>query len=142
MSTGNPLNLGWFNIAVQALVVLAETDGACPSGTLAKELKAHEVFLRRVLAQLARVQIVEAREGRHGGYSLARPARQITLAEIYQAVKSASATEDTPAGKDIYGVQAALDNIGVEVEACLLDVLNHYTIVDVMEKAALFSSES
>jgi Rrf2 family transcriptional regulator, repressor of oqxAB len=141
MNSGNLLNLGWFNVAVQALVVLAETDGACPSGTLAKELKAHEVFLRRVLAQLVRIQIVEAREGRHGGYSLARPADRITLAQIYKAVKSANSTEEAAAGRGMnVGVQAALDEIGDEVEACLLDVLEHYTIAQVMEQAVHLSS--
>ena len=142
MSAGNPLNLGWFNVAVQALVVLAEADGACPSGTLSKELKAHEVFLRRVMAQLTRVQIVEAREGRHGGYSLARPPRRITLAEIYRGVKSASSPEDTSAGEDLYGVQVALNNIGIEVEASLLEVLNRYSIADVMEQAVLFNHQA
>jgi len=136
MSSGNSWNLGWFNIAVQALVVLTETDGACPSGTIAKELKAHEVFLRRVLAQLARVQIVEAREGRHGGYRLARPANRITLAEVYKAVKSASAAEEISTGKGMYvGVLAALDEVGAEAEACLLEMLDRYTIAQMMEQA-------
>jgi Rrf2 family transcriptional repressor of oqxAB len=143
MSSGTPWNLGWFNVAVQALVVLAEADGACPSGMIAKELKAHEVFLRRVLAQLARVQIVEAREGRHGGYRLARSADRITLAEVYKAVKSASAIEEATAGKGLYtGVQAALDEVGVEAEASLLEVLDRHTIAYVMEQAAGFSHGS
>ena len=143
MSSGNPWHLGWFNIAVQALVILAETDGACPSGTIAKDLKAHEVFLRRVLAQLARVQIVEAREGRHGGYRLARSANRITLTEVYRAVKSASATEEMPTSKDLsVSIQTALDKVGAEAEACLLEVLDRYTIAQIMEQAVGLSHGS
>lgn len=143
MSSGTSWNLGWFNIAVQALVVLAENDEACPSGMLAKELKAHEVFLRRVLAQLAHVQIVEAREGRHGGYRLARSANRITLAEVYKAVKSASTTEEaTPDNGLSAGVQAALNQVGVEAEACLLEVLDRHTIAQMMEQAAGFRQRS
>ena len=138
MSTGNTWNLGWFSIAVQALVVLAERDGACPSGAIARELKAHEVFLRRVLAHLARVQIVEAREGRHGGYCLARPPQRITLAEVYQAVKAASSPDEMAAGNGLsIGVQAALDGIGSEAEACLLTMLDRYTIAQIIERAAV-----
>lgn len=140
MNTANAWNLGWFNIAVQALVVLAERDRACPSGAIARELKAHEVFLRRVLAHLARVQIVEAHEGRHGGYSLARPVQHITLADVYKAVKSAGPAEETTADNGLpASVQAALDEVGIEAEACLLSVLDHYTIAQIIERAAVFS---
>jgi DNA-binding IscR family transcriptional regulator len=52
-----------------------------------------------VLAQLARVQIVEAREGRHSAYRLVRAANRITPAEVYKAVKSASSTEELTTGK-------------------------------------------
>jgi Rrf2 family transcriptional regulator, repressor of oqxAB len=140
MNTAHAWNLRWFNIAVQALVVLAKRDGACPSGTIAKELKAHEVFLRRVLAHLTRVQIVAAREGRHGGYYLARPAQHITLAEVYKAVKSADSAEEPTAGNGLsMSIQAALDEVGIEAEMCLLTVLEHYTLAQIIERAAVFS---
>lgn len=44
-------------MAVQVLVVLAETDGPCSSSTLAQDLQAHAVFLRRVLAHLVRANL-------------------------------------------------------------------------------------
>ena len=37
---------GWFRVAVQALVLIAETDGVCSSTVIAQELKAHATFLR------------------------------------------------------------------------------------------------
>jgi len=37
--------LGWFRVAVQALVLVAETDGACSSTIMAQELQAHATFL-------------------------------------------------------------------------------------------------
>src|SRR5258708_20409683 len=86
---------GWFPVAVQALVVLAETDGPCSSSTMAQDLKAHAVYLRRGLAQLVRANLIHAREGRDGGYRLAPPAHDITLAEVYQAVTVADPPETT-----------------------------------------------
>ncbi|HEU5101000.1 MAG TPA: Rrf2 family transcriptional regulator [Roseiflexaceae bacterium] len=80
---------GWFRVAVQALVLVAETDGTCSSTAMAQELQAHATFLRRVTARLVHARILVAREGRAGGYRLARPAESITLAEVYQSAKSA-----------------------------------------------------
>src|SRR5258708_29315284 len=94
MRSGIPHPPGWFPVAVQALVAIAGTEGHCSSAAMAQDLNAHAVFVRRVLAQLARANIVQAREGRDGGYRLARSADQITLAEVYQAVKVADAAED------------------------------------------------
>lgn len=105
-------NPGWFPVAVQALLVLAETDGACSSSAMAQDLKAHAVFLRRVLARLVRANLVRAREGRDGGYRLARSADQIMLAEIYQAVTVADPSEDTQNFSGLNAqVQTVLDEI-------------------------------
>src|SRR5450759_4707185 len=78
--------LGWFRVAVQALVVLAGNDETCSSAMIAEALDAHAVFLRRVLAQLVRANLVAAREGRDGGYRLTRPAGEITLADVFCAI--------------------------------------------------------
>ena len=46
-----------------------------------------ERFLPRVLRDLARAGLVEARTGRTGGYRLARPAGTITLFDVIAAVE-------------------------------------------------------
>jgi Rrf2 family transcriptional repressor of oqxAB len=131
---------GWFYVAVQALVVLAETKDHCPSTTMAQDLKAHAVFVRRVLAQLVRANLVQAREGRDGGYRLARSADHITLADVYQAVKLANSAEDSASNSSVNTyVQTLLDEVGVEAEQRLLEVLDHYTIAYILERIALFN---
>ncbi len=138
MSIGILRNPGWFPVAVQALVVLAETDGACSSSAMAQDLKAHAVFLRRVLARLVRANLVRAREGRDGGYRLARPADHITLAEIYQAVTVTDPSEDTQNFSGVNAqVQTVLDEIGAEAEQRLLQVLGQYTLASVLERIAI-----
>jgi Rrf2 family protein len=134
ISTGS----GWFPVAVQALVVIAGTEGLCSSNTMAQDLKTHAVFVRRVLAQLVRADIVQAREGRDGGYRLARSAEQITLAEVYQAVKQAEPQEDTAvAGGVSIHVQTVLDEVGAEAEQRLLETLGRHSLASVIERAAL-----
>jgi Rrf2 family transcriptional repressor of oqxAB len=127
---------GWFPVAVQALVVLAETDGPCSSSTIAQDLKAHAVYLRRVLAQLVRANLIQAREGRDGGYLLARSAEHITLAEVYQAVAVTDPAERTAGGVNAR-VQAVLDEIGAEAEHSLLELLSHHTLASVLERVAI-----
>ena len=136
MSLGIPNSPAWFPVAVQALVVIAGTEGTCSSSAMAQDLKAHAVFVRRVLAQLVRAEMVEAREGRAGGYRLARSADNITLAEVYQAVKIPdTTTKDTVCSNGVSThVQNVLDEIGVEGERRLLEVLSHYTLASVLER--------
>ncbi|HYL41756.1 MAG TPA: Rrf2 family transcriptional regulator [Ktedonobacteraceae bacterium] len=135
MSLGISHGPGWFPVAVQALVVIAETEGPCSSSTMAQDLKAHAVFVRRVLAYLVRANIVRAREGRDGGYRLARSAEDITLAEVYQAVKLADQQGDTACSSGVNArVQPVLDEIGAEVEHRLLEILGHYTLASILER--------
>ena len=139
MSSGISHGPGWFPVAVQALVVIAETDKSCPSSTMAQGLKAHAVFVRRVLAHLVRANIVQAREGRDGGYRLARPADHITLAEIYQAITVADQQEeDTACSSGVNArVQTMLDEVGAEAEQRLLELLGRYTLASVLERVAI-----
>jgi len=127
-------NPGWFRVAAHALVVLAETDGVCTSTTIAQELKAHATFLRRVMVQLVQAGIVVAREGRVGGYRLARPAESITLAEVYRAILpvchgESSATREIGNAR----VQHVLSEVSTELEQSLLSILERYTIASMME---------
>ena len=138
MSLGISHSPGWFPVAVQALVVIAETEGPCSSSTMAQDLKAHAVFVRRVLAYLVRANIVQAREGRDGGYRLARPADHITLAEIYQAVTVADQQEDTTCSSGVNArVQTVLDEVEAEAEQRLLELLGRYTLASVLERVAI-----
>jgi len=138
MNLGISHGPGWFPVAVQALVVIAETDKPCPSSTMAQGLKAHAVFVRRVLAHLVRANIVQAREGRDGGYRLARSAERITLAQIYQAVTTADQQEeDTACSSGVNArVQTVLDEVAAEAEQRLLELLGQYTLASVLERVA------
>jgi Rrf2 family transcriptional repressor of oqxAB len=144
MSLGISHSPGWFPVAVQALVVIAETDGPCPSSAMAQDLKAHAVFVRRVLAHLVRANIVQAREGRDGGYRLARSTDHITLAEVYQAVTvSDQQQEDTVCSSGVnVRVQTVLDEVGAEAEQRLIELLGRYTLASVLERIAISKSIS
>ncbi len=44
-------------------------------------------YLEHLVARLRRAGLVESRRGAHGGYSLARPAKAITMAEVVEALE-------------------------------------------------------
>ena len=48
-------------------------------------------YLEHLVARLRRADLVESRRGAHGGYSLARPAESITMAEVVKALEGAIA---------------------------------------------------
>jgi Rrf2 family transcriptional regulator, repressor of oqxAB len=137
MNKNTPIS-GWFRVAVRGLVILAETGEICSSGAMARGLNAHAVFLRRIMAQLGQANIVLAREGRDGGYYLARPAESITLAEVYLAVKAATPHDEMacPRGEN-EPLQQALDEVAAEVEQSLLQTLSNHTIASMIKRAVV-----
>jgi Rrf2 family transcriptional regulator, repressor of oqxAB len=136
MSTKSPIGPAWFWVAVQALVVLSEAERACPSTTIAQDLNTHAVFLRRVMAQLVRAEIVEAREGRDGGYRLARPAGQITLADVFTATGTMNQSEEEDCVRRSKRVDHdVLARVKQDLEYRYLEVLGHYTIESLIQRS-------
>ena len=73
--------------ALRALVELARADGAqLTSGELALRADAPRKFLEAILLELSRNQIVVSRRGKFGGYVLARPAAEVTFAEVIRVI--------------------------------------------------------
>lgn len=73
--------------AVQALLLLALVPGAqpVPCNSLAREGGMPERFLLQILRTLVNCGILNSVRGVEGGYLLARPAKEISLLELYQA---------------------------------------------------------
>jgi Rrf2 family transcriptional regulator, repressor of oqxAB len=137
----------WFAVAVRALAMLADSACVCPSAAIAGEVRTHAVFLRRILAQLARAGIVEAREGRDGGYQLCRPAESITLADVYQALNAASPIavsrapfDTTCPGDSPLGL--ALGEVQLEIERGVIEALRGHTVASVMAGAARLRAQT
>jgi Rrf2 family protein len=140
----------WFPVAVQALIHLANADKGCSSAEMAPHLQAHAAFLRRVLAQLGRAGLISAREGRAGGYSLARPAAAITLADVYLAVQPFAGAEDEAGTCDAVNeaapethaaLAAALAEVDGDVDRARLEVLSHYAIASILDRVHAIDRE-
>ena len=74
---------------VRVMAHLAGRDGAGPA-SLASIAEAEGLplaYLEHLAARLRRAELVESTRGAHGGYSLARPAASITMAEVVRALE-------------------------------------------------------
>ena len=73
--------------ALRALVELARADGAqLTSGELSTRADAPRKFLEAILLELARNRLVISRRGKFGGYVLARPAAEVSFAEVIRVI--------------------------------------------------------
>ena len=68
-----------------ALLASAEPDRLCVR-EVADRLSASRAHLSKVLQRLAKAGLVTSIRGPRGGFSLARPAEEITLLEAYEAI--------------------------------------------------------
>lgn len=78
--------------AIRAMIALARMDGEGPLSArrIAVEMGIPARFLPQVMADLGRAGLVRAEPGRNGGHRLSRPADDIDLLEIIEAVEGDS----------------------------------------------------
>ena len=69
--------------ALRALVALARNAGGqLGAGELSTRAAAPRKFLEPIMLELSHNQIVVSRRGKYGGYTLSRPATEITFAQV------------------------------------------------------------
>lgn len=78
--------------AVRAMLALAQhqSEGLLSGPSIAAEMSIPPCFLPQVMGDLVRGGLVEATTGRAGGYRLTRPAAEITLLQVVEAVEGDS----------------------------------------------------
>lgn len=77
-----------FATAIHILTLLA-SEGTLSSTDIAGSININAAMVRKSLSVLSREGLVETREGKGGGASLAKPANLILLSDIYKAVNTA-----------------------------------------------------
>ena len=74
--------------AVRAMAEMAAvTDGPVTGDALADRQEIPPKFLENILADLRRAGLVRSQRGAEGGYWLARPATDVTVADVIRAVE-------------------------------------------------------
>jgi Rrf2 family protein len=120
--------------AMRAAVELAAADGGPVKGeALATAQGIPPKFLENILGDLRHARLVRSQRGSEGGYWLARPAEEITVADIVRAVEGPLATVRGEPPEDVaYGGAAGqLQQVWIAVRKSLRDVVERVTIADI-----------
>ena len=75
-----------FCVAVHALVFLNHKGCTVRSEALAENICTNAARVRKVMAQLGRAGLVETREGAEGGYLFTKPADEVNLRQVGDAL--------------------------------------------------------
>jgi Rrf2 family protein len=91
-------------------------------------------FLENILMQLRHAGLVESRRGADGGYRLARPAGEVTLADVIRAIDGplAGVSGARPETLAFTGVAEPMRDVWIAVRASLRGVLEGVTLADVV----------
>lgn len=125
-----------FATGVHTLVVLAaEPETLQTSSDIAKKLNTNPVVIRRVLAALQKAELVTSQKGPSGGSRLSRPAKSITLRDVYRAVESGHIFHSPDlAGAAAARVGAALDKVLVDLQKALEAELERTSLSQLAKK--------
>jgi Rrf2 family transcriptional regulator, cysteine metabolism repressor len=76
-----------YGIHVMAHLAREGSDEPVSLATIAEAEDLPLAYLEHLVQRLRRADLVESRRGAHGGYSLTRPATEVTMAEIVEALE-------------------------------------------------------
>jgi Rrf2 family protein len=116
--------------SIRALIGLAVAGPATVNARiLADAQDIPHGYLYDVLADLRRVELVTVLRGSHGGYSLARPADQITLGTVVRLLGGDPVVSPADLGDDITG--ARLRHLWDAANRAGLQLLDDVTLADI-----------
>ena len=121
--------------AVRAAAELAAAEeGPVKGGYLAEAQDIPLQFLEHILLELKHQGIIRARRGAKGGYWLAKPADEVTVADIVRAVEGpiAHVQSTPPEAIEYRGNSEHLQEVWIAVRASLRSVVEHVTLADLV----------
>jgi Rrf2 family protein len=121
--------------AVRAAVELAAGDQSAPR-KVDEVARAQDIpvsFLENILTQLRTAGIVRSQRGPEGGYRLARPASEITLADVMRAAEGplVGVRQQRPEDLEYRGAAESLQQVWIALRANLRAVLERVSLEDV-----------
>ena len=95
-------------------------------------------FLENILLDLRHAELVTSRRGVEGGYRLARPAAEISIADVIRAVEGplASVRGVRPDELEYHGPAASLRETWIELRAAIRGVLEETTLDELVRRSA------
>ncbi len=124
--------------AVRAAIELAVAAGEGPvkGERIATAQAIPPKFLENILLDLRHAGLVASQRGTEGGYWLARPPEEITVADVIRAVEGpiASVRGVRPDELEYTGSAEPLRDVWLELRTALRGVLEHVTLADLVSR--------
>ena len=108
---------------MRAILYLAARNTTCSSRDIAEDMSIPRDYLIQLAQLLRNAGIIEARPGKHGGYRLARPADQISVLDVINALDedakqaTRSRRETRTGGEMVEEIKRAYDLIEESMDA-------------------------
>jgi Rrf2 family protein len=119
--------------AIRAAAELASAESGPVKGERVAQAQGIPLkFLENILLELRHHGLVQSQRGAEGGYWLARPAEDISLAEVIRAVEGplANVRGTRPESLAYEGTAEPLRDVWIAVRASLRSVLEQVTLAD------------
>jgi Rrf2 family protein len=124
----------WADYALRAAIELAAADRHVPGEQLARAQNIPGPFLETILTHLRRSNIVRSKRGPDGGFWLARPASEMSLADIIRAIDGQLLTTpgEPPENVTYPGPAEPLRRVWIALRAFGPTVLETVTVADIV----------
>jgi Rrf2 family protein len=122
--------------AVRAAAELASAkEGPTKGEAIARAQDIPLRFLENILGDMRQAGLVRSQRGAEGGYWLAKPAKDITVADVIRAVEGPLAAVRGEAPEDVVfsGSAESLGRLWIAVRASLRGVLETVTLADLVD---------
>src|SRR5256885_1030655 len=129
------MNNGRLATSIHILTLLAmQKDELLSSEYIADSININPVQVRKEISNLRQHGLIESKEGKGGGSTLARPARQIMLADVFRSVRQSpllGRSHDTnlkcPIGKQI---NEHIESLYSDAEEAMIRKLEKMSLAD------------
>ncbi|MGB4325116.1 MAG: Rrf2 family transcriptional regulator [Candidatus Nanopelagicales bacterium] len=98
------------------------------SETIAREQGIPSKFLEGILRELRQANIVLSRRGPEGGYRLAKPPQNISVADVIRALDGPLAAVRGQRPEDVDHADSALSDVWIALRASMRSVLENITL--------------
>ncbi len=98
------------SLALHAMVLIAKSENHVNVNSIAEEMGASRNHLAKVLQQLVKHGFLKSVRGPSGGFVLSKPANQMTILEIYEAIEGRIDVPECPLDRQICPFNKCLMN--------------------------------
>lgn len=129
------------SLAIHAMAVLAQRpERSLPVHELAQKLGASAHHLAKVAQRLARAGLAISLPGPTGGFRLARPASEVSLLQIYEAIEGPWPTEGCLLSQQVCsGADCLLGGMLQSIHRQVHDFFNKTSLADLAKRSGLLT---